>query len=248
MLKYIISTIILLAPYAGSAQDSLPVKQDTSVVMQDTPVVEQDSLVVEQDSLMVRQSKMAITLYADIGKLGESLFEIQTKREFGISILLANKYQFVGEYGYGSLNPKSIINNGSYSSEGNYYRVGVEYVFTVLPKTSLSTGFMYAHSDFADYGNVQIESELWDDLNETFARPDLKADWIEWIVNTESPIVKVEEGFLSNFYWGVRFRLRILISDISQPDFDIFAIPGFGKTFSTVLPAANLYLKYRIDF
>jgi hypothetical protein len=241
MLKYIISTIILLAPYVGSAQDSLAVKQDT-------PVVEQDSPVVEEDSLMVRQSKMAINLYVDIGKLGESLFENQIKREFGISILLSNKYQLVGEYGYGSLNPKSVINNGGYTSEGNYYRVGIEYVFTILPKTSLSTGIMYAHSDFADYGNVKIESELWDNLNETFERTELKADWVEWIVNTESPIVKAEEGFLSNFYWGVRLRLRILISDISQPNFDIYAIPGFGKTYSTVLPAANLYLKYRIEF
>ena len=220
MLKYIISLIIFLAPFTGIAQDSLA----------------------------VQPSKIAVSLYADIGKLGESLFENQTKWEFGVSILLFGNYNFVGEYGYGSLYPKSVINNGSYTSEGNYYRAGFEYVFTILPKTTLSTGAMYAHADFKDYGIVSIESELWDDINETFERDDLKADWVELIVNTEAPIIKAEKGFLSNFYWGVRFRLRILVSDISQPTYDIFGIPGYGKTYSTVVPAANLYLKYKIGF
>ena len=218
--KYIISAIAILVPYLGYTQDSL----------------------------VVNQSDIALNIYADVGKGVESLFNKQVKWEFGVSVLLFQKYQFVTELGYGSLNPESVINNGSYTSEGNYYRAGFEYVFTIIPRTSLSTGIMYAHSNFGDYGSVKIDSDLWDSLDEVFERNDLSADWVEWIVNTESPIVKVEEGFLSNFYWGVRFRLRILISDISQPNFDIYAIPGFGKTYSTVLPAANLYLKYRIDF
>jgi hypothetical protein len=201
-----------------------------------------------QDSLVVEDSKFALNIYADAGKGIESLFNKQVKWEFGVSVLAAQKYLFSAEYGYGSLNPESVINNGSYTSEGNYYRAGFEYVFTVSLKRYLSTGIMYAQANFADYGNVKIISDLWDDVDETFERTDLSASWIEWIINTEAPLLKVEEGFLSNFYWGVRFRLRILISDITQPDFDIFAIPGYGKTFSNVVPAANLYLKYRIDF
>jgi hypothetical protein len=218
--KYIISAIAILVPYLGYTQDSL----------------------------VVNQSDIALNIYADVGKGVESLFNKQVKWEFGVSVLLFQKYQFVTELGYGSLNPESVINNGSYTSEGNYYRAGFEYVFTIIPRTSLSTGIMYAHSGFGDYGSVKIASDLWDSLDEVFERNDLSANWVEWIVNTEAPLSKTGTGFLGNFYWGVRYRLRILISDISPANFDIYAIPGYGKTYSNVLPAVNIYLKYRINF
>lgn len=217
---YIISITFILAPFIGYTQDSL----------------------------VVEKSNFALNIYADAGKGVESLFNKQVKWEFGVSVLAAQKYLFSAELGYGSLNPEGVINNGSYTSKGNYYRAGFEYVLTISLKRHLSTGLMYAQANFNDYGNVKIISDLWDDVDETFERSDLSASWIEWIVNTEAPLFKVEKGLFSNFYWGVRFRLRILISDITQPDFDIFAIPGYGKTFTNVVPAANLYLKYRIDF
>ena len=240
LLKYIISVIVILTPYLGYTQDSLAVKQED----QDSLEVKQDN----QDSLIVKQSNLALNIYADVGKGLESLFNKQTKWEFGIGILLAQKFHFVAEYGFGSLNPENVINNGSYTSEGNYYRAGFDFVFNVQPRTHLSIGAMYAHASFADYGNVKIESELWDDVDVSFARSDLSANWVEFILNTEAPLFKVDDGFLNGFYWGVRYRLRILISDITQPDFDVYAIPGYGKTFSNVVPAVNLYLKYRIDF
>jgi Domain of unknown function (DUF6048) len=200
-----------------------------------------------QDSLATKPATMAVTISADIGKGFESLANRQTKWEFGVGVQL-RKVQFVAEYGYGQLNPESVINNGSYTSEGNYYRIGIEYVTTVSPKRYLSSGILYSQADFTDFAEVNINSDLWDDLNQTFVRPGLSASWIEWIVNTEAPLFKAESGFMSGFYWGVRFRLRMLITDLSQPDFDIFAIPGYGKTYSNVVPAANLYFKYRINF
>ena len=203
---------------------------------------------VAQDTLQVSESNFAITIYADIGKIGESLFADQTKWEFGLAAIMSRRYAVVAEYGFGSLKPKSVINNGSYTSEGNYFRLGFEYIFTIVPRTYLATGVMYAQANFDDYGHVKIDSELWQSVDETFGRVGLSASWFEWILNTEAPFTKVDRGVWDNFYWGLRYRLRFLISDISQPDFDIFAIPGYGKTYSTVVPAVNLYLKYRIDF
>jgi len=107
---------------------------------------------------------------------------------------------------------------------------------------------MFAHADFMDHVNINIASELWDDVDESFTRENLEANWLELIVNTEAPLLKFEQGFFSNLYWGVRYRLRILISDITRDDFDVYAIPGYGKTYSRVVPAVNLFLKYRIDF
>ncbi len=200
-----------------------------------------------QDSLAVKSGKVALLLSADYGKGLESLVNKQTKWEFGLGLLLAKKYNFVAEYGYGLLNPESVINNGSYTAEGYYYRVGFEHMFRVSPKRYLSLGVLYAATNFADYGSARIKSDLWDDLDVSFNRENLSAYWFEVIINTEGPLLKVDQGFLSNFYWGTRFRIRIMGSDLSQPDFDIYAVPGFGRTYSAVVPAVNLFIKYRID-
>jgi uncharacterized protein DUF6048 len=220
LLKYLISSLCLLLPWASLAQDSL----------------------------VADNSKVALLLNVDYGKGIESVFRKQAKWEVGAGVLIARKFYFVVEYGYGKLNPESVINNGSYTSEGNYFRFGLEYVFTLKPKRYLSTGILYAQSDYGDIGNVLIESDLWNNLDVLFIRDGFTSNWIEWIVNTEAPILKVEDGFLSNFYWGTRFRLRMLSSETIQPNFDIFAIPGYGKTYSSIVPAVNFFIKYRLDF
>ena len=204
--------------------------------------------VAAQDSLVMEQEKLTVDIYADYGKGVESLMQKQTKWEFGLGLVLKEKYNFVAEYGFGSLNPENVINNGTYTSEGNYFRAGFEYMIRIAQKRYLSAGFMYATASFSDNGSVQIESDLWGNLEETFYRGDLNASWGEIIINTQGAVSNTDKGPLTNLYWGVRFRLRILITDISQPDFDIYAVPGYGRTYSTVVPAANFFLKYRIGF
>ena len=114
---YIISILVILAPYLGYTQDSLAVEQSN----QDTLALEQnnqDTLALEQnnqDSLVVKQSNLGLTIYADVGKGVESIINKQVKWEFGVGVLLSQKYFFVAEIGYGSLNPESVINNGSYT-------------------------------------------------------------------------------------------------------------------------------------
>jgi len=200
------------------------------------------------DSLLFPVTKLALEISVDYGKAIESLITTQTKWEFGLGVILKDKIAFTGEYGYGSLYPDGVIQNGSYEVTGNYYRVGAEYIFTVAPKRFLSLGGMFASSTYSDKGLVQIESELWPDIEEEFARTGLNTNWVELILNTQGPIINAEKGVFSNLYWGVRFRLRILITDLSGPGFEIYAIPGYGKTYSDVLPAANLFLRYRLNF
>jgi hypothetical protein len=204
--------------------------------------------VTAQDTLAVEQSKLTVDIYADYGKGLESLVQKQTKWEFGLGLVLKDKYNFVAEYGYGNLNPENVINNGTYTSDGSYFRVGAEYMFRVAQKRYLSAGLMFANSSFTDNVSIQIESDLWGSLEETYLRENLNASWGEIILNTQGAVSNAEKGPLTNLYWGLRFRLRILVTDISQPDFDIYAIPGYGRTYSQIVPAANFYLKYRIGF
>lgn len=213
----------------------------------DTLIVAQPDSLINADSTM-QQSRFALEFSADYGKGLESLLAEQKKWEFGLGLILKNKLAFVGEYGSGKLLPKSVIQNGTYEVTGTYYRAGLEYMFTIIPKHQLALGAMFASSTYADFGTVEIISEFWPSVNEEFRRENLRAQWAEIILNTQGPVINANSGFLSNVYWGIRFRLRIMITDLDQEDFDIYAVPGFGKTYSQVVPAANFFLRYRLSF
>lgn len=215
-------------------------------------IAQVDSLAVANadeipEDTVVRTKSFALELSADYGKGIETLATQQTKWEFGLGAIINNKVALVGEYGYGKQFPQSVIQNGTYEVEGNYYRVGAEYIFTISPKHYLALGAMYAASTFSDFGQVNISSEFWPDVIEEFRREDFTASWGEVILNTQGPVKNAESGFMSNLYWGIRFRARIMITDLEQPTFDIYAVPGFGKTYSRVVPAANFFLRYRIN-
>ena len=203
------------------------------------------SAVMGQDSVTVAKKQNALYLTIDYGKLAEMAINDQVKWEFGLGAVFLDHFNLTLEYGYGKLLPENAINNGSYTSEGNYYRGGFDYVFQVTPKRFLSAGALYAYSGFDDEGQVIIESEIWDNLDKTFQRTGLSAQWMEIVINTEGPVFKSDSGFMSNIFWGTKFRLRIMLTESDTEEFDIYAVPGFGKRFSDVVPALNLFLKYR---
>jgi hypothetical protein len=198
-----------------------------------------------QDSLSVSPKEYYLHITVDYGKLAETVIGDQVKWEFGVGGLFFDHYNFTAEYGYGELLPKNVINNGSYKSIGNYFRGGFDYVFQVAPNRSLAVGLLFAYASFSDEGTIIIESDIWDDLNKTFQRQDLSAQWLELVINTEGPVFKSENGLLSNIYWGTKFRTRIMLTESETDEIDIFAVPGFGKRFRNVMPAVNLFLKFR---
>lgn len=200
------------------------------------------------DSLVTETAKFAVMPGIDYGKGFESIISENQKWEVNLALSLFDKFRITGEYGYGLLQPSNVIRNGTYKSEGTYFRAGGEYVLTVKPKTYLSFGLMYAQANFSDHGDISIESELWNNIDQTFDRENLKGNWFEWILNTESQTFRNSESFLANVYWGTRVRIRFLNTNITKPGIDIYAIPGYGNTYSNIVPALNLFIKYRIDF
>ena len=198
-----------------------------------------------QDSVLVDTKQSFVYVKIDYGKLLESAFGRQLKWELGVGAVFADHFNIIAEYGYGELNPPSVINNGSYTSEGNYLRGGIAYIVRVMPQRFLSFGLLYAYSGFKDKGVVEIESDIWDNLNQTFQRDDLSAQWIEIVIGTEAPILRNISGYLSNIYWGSELRTRIMMSETATQEFDIYAVPGFGRRYNNVVPAINLYLKFK---
>ncbi len=257
--KYIVSICLIALSSKVNAQDSLQVEviDNNQVVSADSLVINnKDSLKLEkvdsltlqlQDSTQLKSKKSYFFIFigTDYGKLISTAAQFETKYEVNLGIQFSKNLRATADYGYGNLEPPNAIENGTYNSDGNYYRVGLDYMFNIAPETYLSFGGMYANSSFKDEGTVEIESEVWPSFSESFVRNDLTASWVEFVITTEATILNKDGGFFDHLYWGVKFRLRFLIDRPQPENFDVYAIPGYGRTWNDIVPAANLFITYK---
>ena len=251
-IKYIVSLGLMLFAINASAQDSLRVEVKDSLTLQtdtlgfempNSPSMEAADTTTLPKSV---QKHFSILIGADYGKLITTAAQFDTRYEFNLGIQFTKRLRVTVDYGNGKLAPSNAIENGTYTSTGNYYRAGLDYIFTLAPKTFLSLGGMYAISTFKDEATVEIQSEIWPSLSETFARNDFTANWAEFVLTSEAALVNKNEGFFSNLYWGIKFRLRFMIDRPAPENLDVYAIPGYGRTWNNVAPAANLFIVYKL--
>jgi hypothetical protein len=178
-------------------------------------------------------------IYFDYGKLLTIATDFETKYEFGIGYQLKNHFQPTFRYGMAKLEPSSAIQNGTYLSEGQYWRAGLNYVIPFDAVNSFYIGVNYGSSKFEDSGTYEVKSELWPTFTDSFERKDLEADWFEAVLGSEKTMLNghVKLGGL----FGVRF-----INSRSQFEFiDVYAIPGYGRTLDKTVPFVNVYVKYQ---
>ncbi len=243
-IRYIASSWILLLAVQAIAQDSLQVQVKDSLLLEiiDTLKVEgQNDLKQESD-----KNYFSILMATDYGKLISTAAQFETKYELNLGVQFTKSIRVTADYGYAQLAPPNAIENGNYTSSGNYFRIGLDYMFNIAPKTYLSLGGMYAMTTFKDEGTVVIESEVWPSLNESFVRDNLKANWVEFVITSEAALLNRNEGFFTHLFWGIKFRFRFLIDRPRPEYFDVYAIPGYGQTWDNFIPAANLFIMYKL--
>jgi hypothetical protein len=117
----------------------------------------------------------------------------------------------------------------------------MNYVFPFNPGTNFFIGARYGMSNYQDEATYTIESSLWDPYEDSFSRTGLSAQWVEVVAGTE-------EQFKGNLYFGFIFRFRAMISLDNFSPFEVYAVPGYGRTMDKTIPALNLYIKYMIRF
>ncbi|WP_425391769.1 DUF6048 family protein [Ekhidna sp.] len=191
----------------------------------------------EADSL---SSKRLLTpsLYLDYGKLLTIPVDFETKYEGGIELLFLEKFPLIVEIGQATLNPEGAYSNGTYESEGTYYRIGTGYISQFKPKNKIGISFRYASSTFNESGRIFIESTTGaqDNFIQNIKRSDLNATWYELVVYSDRRLSDL-------FSIGLNLRLRVLMDYDEQEDIDVYSIPGYGRTIDDTIPAANLFLK-----
>ncbi|WP_424964157.1 DUF6048 family protein [Ekhidna sp.] len=191
----------------------------------------------EADTVVYRRT-LTPSIYLDYGKLLTIPTNFETKYEGGIEILFMEKFPLIIEAGQATLSPEGAYSNGTYESEGFYYRIGAGYVSQFLPKNKIGISFRYASSTFSENGRIFIESpsDAQDDFVQSIEREDLTATWYELVVYSDRKLSDV-------FSIGLNLRLRVLASYDEQNVPDVYAIPGYGRSFEDTVPAANFFLK-----
>ncbi|MEQ8627786.1 DUF6048 family protein [Ekhidna sp.] len=191
----------------------------------------------EADSIVYRRT-LTPSIYLDYGKLLTIPTNFETKYEGGIELLFIEKFPLIIEAGQATLTPEGAYSNGTYESEGFYYRIGAGYVSQFIPKNKIGISFRYASSTFNENGRIFIESPsgAQDDFVQSIKREDLTATWYELVVYSDRQINDL-------FSIGLNLRLRVLSSYDEQAPIDVYAIPGYGRSFEDSVPAANFFLK-----
>ena len=191
----------------------------------------------KQDSL-VQKRLVTPSIYVDYGKLLTIQTSIETKYEGAIELLLRESIQIIGEIGRATLNPEGAFRNGTYESDGLYYRIGVGYLAQPTPKNKIGLSLRFAHSTYDESGTYVLQSptEVQGDFVQSINRQDLTAQWGELVLNTDRKINQL-------LSIGMHLRFRVLVSYDEQEVIDVYAIPGYGRSFDRTIPAANFFLK-----
>ena len=182
-----------------------------------------------------------VDLMFDYGKLVGLIVDYESKFEGGAGLVFADRLRLVGEYGQAELTPERAFRNVlNFAVEGTYIRFGADYLIPLQnDQHTFYIGVRYALSTFDDRGEVQILSDVHNDFVETFNRQDQDADWIELVLGTKTEV-------RPNLYLGLRFRYRRLGQFDNNNSIPVYAIPGYGRTADSSVPAGNLYIQYRL--
>lgn len=193
-----------------------------------------------------------LSLYIDYGKLLTLPFNFETKAEAGIAYRLKNRFSPNLQVGMAMVDPSAAFENGTFTAEGQYARVGLNYIIPLDGINMLYIGGKYAVAMYEESGTYEIGSSLWQNRAESYSRKDLQADWFEFVIGSEKRLKKSsgepksDKSKQENSNWslGGYFSLRIINSREKFEPIDTYAIPGYGRTFDRTVPVLNLYVRY----
>ena len=179
----------------------------------------------------------------DIGKFSSFATDFEDKYDFSIGYLFSNRFAIEVEGGVADLFPNNAFENGVYEASGSYFKAGFDYhiPLNINARNNFMVGLRYAMGSFEDNLRYEIGSELWQNFGEAFERTDLSADWFELVFSSEMIMT-------GNLFLGWKLRIRFMNEYDEQTPLDVWAVPGYGRTFDNSVPALNVYLKYRFAF
>ncbi|MGJ3234640.1 DUF6048 family protein [Marivirga sp.] len=209
----------------------------------------QDSTNVNSEEAEIKENpqKFSIGIAFDYLKLHTLLIDQSEKWEGAVNFRIMDKVSLIGEYGIATLTPDEAYKNSAYKSDGNYYRIGLDYHFTVIPNNFLFLGLRYAQSSFNENIAYEIGNPIFQNETGELNRNNLTATWYEFVLTSEKKVKRIRKKDIPDFLSiGFKFRLKSLQEYDDFDDFEVKNIPGYGRTNISLNPELNLYIKFRL--
>lgn len=137
-------------------------------------------------------------------------------------------YNFFPTAEFGRQTLKRSTDSVSYSMEGNYFRVGLDYNLLKykhrLDRDIFFLGVRMAATKFSHEAPVAVVNGVWGTVDGNIPKSNHKALWGEAVVGLKGEL-------LPNFYMGLTVRAKMMFSHSSYHNMTPYIVPGFGKGF-----------------
>ena len=193
------------------------------------------------DSLKRIQKPVALRIGTDLIVLGKNFFdrpltgwEINADVDFG---------RYYLAFDYGSWSRKDSLNNGYYTNDGRYYRMGVDVNFLLKDpdKNMFFIGFRYGRSAFRENLTYEIKTDDFGTIERSIANAGTTAGWVELTTGLRVKIWK-------NFWMGYNGRIKFLPGIKNNNGFETYDIPGYGLWSKKLYWGFNYQVFFKIPF
>lgn len=194
------------------------------------------------DSTMNKWAPTGVRVGVDIAGPIHSFFEpTPTWYEVAADIDF-HKFFGVVEIGQGNFNTNET--STEYTSNGFYYRIGVDANF-IAKDPNLNVfffGLRYASSIYNEKMSGELPSSGWGTQPIDLEQNNSKASWAEMDIGMRVRLWK-------SFFAGYTARLKLLKHNTSTENaFQSYYVPGYGKSDRTTSWGFNYYIQYRFQW
>jgi hypothetical protein len=212
----------------------------------DTVVLEADTVSTPRirpprDTTEGRFIPTGVRFGADLIAIGKSRFNDEfTGWEIAADIDFY-RYFLVVEYGKWATNYP--LRNGDYSSDGTYFRIGVDvnFLFRDPEKNMFFLGGRFGRSSYSDEAAYVHHTTEFLDNNFYVQNPDVVATWVELTTGLKVKIWK--------FFWlGATARFKFGLDLDGNGLLRSYDVPGFGRNIGSTYWGFNYYVLVRIPF
>lgn len=156
--------------------------------------------------------------------------------------LKISRYFITFENGWQSYD-NNAGSNASYSSSGNYFRIGadVDFLNSKKKQHEFYLGLRYAFGSFSESLNGNGNDDLFGTFPVQIKTNNVQSSWFELLTGLRADLGR-------NIFMGYTFRWRFLPSYERIEGFSTYYMPGYGRISDASNIWFNYYIGYRIHF
>lgn len=151
------------------------------------------------------------------------------------------RYYLTADYGNWARNVS--IENGSYTNNGSYFRIGADVNFLLKDpdRNMFFLGMRYGRASFKEQVVYQVRDTIFGDAGYALENADLRARWAELTLGLRVKIWK-------HLWMGYTAKMKFFPKVNNQTEITTYDIPGYGLAAKRTYYGFNYQIFWKIPF